>query len=723
MSILHKLLTKKTERGVDAIVSHLATLQATNQLSSPDIAKLVISGEAISNADENMLARKVNELNVGIETIIAQLGLSAEGFTEAQKKAAVIAGLVSANIPAYMQAKTYMTMAPDANSVLAPMSGVDDGTFTRAYSSEAYDEVENREANLYSITYNLQAARQDEFGETFFPTITVSPDQVGIGVTVRLLMVFNDLTRNISGALDQYNKINVIRALADHTILKNELTRIIPVNRAQSVSMFVDPTLVPPYNYNLEGEIIQTAPLAVGKRLSLLGISATDALLNAGTMDVTDSIVPSVKLAKLYVTFTDGTHTDVLSFDVKELPYASFTYSTQQNYRLMTLNFSTNSLLINKNTLTVAGGPLTVSYLANLVTNNQIARLQLDATGSVNIEMGDTTVFGNSIVAYTLQDSTGTPIDMTAGSGLTFATGIGAGVIIGYDLDGYRANLNRRQRGQLFNVNYFTQLYNVPMRSPITSLHPVNYDATGEASDLGALIAATRIRTSNYAVTTLLNGADILSSYVDARDSSGNWPEVLGVGRYLVKPTYNYTQIDMAAFTDSIKSSERIADMQAVIVNKIRDEAYNMYRDSEYLAASLVMSGGGVPPSPTVIIGTDPVLARYLQITGDLRTLGNDFNVRVVSSLDSRIAGNIYITFGVFDGDVNNGPNPLHFGNMAWKTEMTINLPISRNGQISKELTVQPSFLHFINLPVLAVINVINIPNILTKVPVNMHSV
>lgn len=718
-----KLISKNIETGVDSIVSAVKMQQAAQPFSSSEVTGYALSSESISNSAESVLARKVEEVSVGIESLISKFEMSGEKYTDAQRKAGIIAGIVGGDMRAFLKGKTFMTSSPSADAVLVPMNGVDDGTFTRAYSAEAYDETDNRDASSFSVAYNLQAARQDEFGETFFPTITVSPDQVGIGVTIRLMMVMNDLTRNVSGELDQYNKINIIRALADHTILKNELTRIIPVNRAQSVSKFVDPAVVAPYAYDLEGESIKTAPLKIGERLSLLGISATDALLSAGVMDVTDSIVPSVKLKNLYVSFTDGTNTDVLMFEVAELPYSNFTYSTQNNYKLMTLNFSTTSVMINANTKTVDGSALTVSYLANLVTNNQIARLQLDATGTVNVELGDTVVYGNRIDAYVLQDSNGNSLDLTTGAGKTFADGVGTGTILGYDLDAYRSNLNRRQRGQLFNVNYFTQLYNVPMRSPITAIHPVNSDASNDASDLGALITATRIRTSNYAVTTLLNASNILGAYTDVNDQSNNWPDVMGVGRYLIKPTYYSSVLDMTAVTDSIKTSDRIADMQAALVNKIRDLAYNMFRDSEYMAASLAMSGGASVPPPTVIIGTDPVLARYLQITGDLRTLGNDFNARVVSTLDSRVKGKIFITFGVFDSAVNEQANPLHFGNMAWKPEMTLTMPISRNGQISKELTVQPSFLHFVNLPVLSVLDVTNVPNILNKVSVNFHTV
>jgi hypothetical protein len=188
-----------------------------------------------------------------------------------------------------------------------------------------------------------------------------------------------------------------------------------------------------------------------------------------------------------------------------------------------------------------------------------------------------------------------------------------------------------------------------------------------------------------------------------------------GVGRFFVIPTFFSETIDMTKVVDSLKSSERASDMQEALVAKVRDFVFRMYRDSQYKAAADALYGG-VAPTPTVIIGTDPVLARYLTVTGDLRTVGGNFEVRVVSTLDYRVSGKIFISFGVFDENRNTQPNPLNFGNMAWAPEVTVSLPISRTGQISKETAVQPRFLHVVNCPVMTVLEVINVPDVTNKV-------
>jgi hypothetical protein len=283
--------------------------------------------------------------------------------------------------------------------------------------------------------------------------------------------------------------------------------------------------------------------------------------------------------------------------------------------------------------------------------------------------------------------------------------------------------LNRRQRGQLLDTTFFTQMYNVQLRGPISKMRPVTNDGQTDAADLGDLVTATHIQMSNSAVTALLNTASTLGEYVDARDPIGVGPDVLGIARYLVKPVFHADTIDCLAVTDSLKSQERSKDIQAAIVMKLRDSVYRMYRDSNYKAAADAMNGGMSKP-PTVIIGTDPVIARYLMVDGDLRTLGSDFECKIVTTLDARMIGKIAVSFGNFDGQNAGQPDPMHFGNMAWKPELTLVLPIARNNQISKELTVQPAFLHINHLPILGMFDVTNLPEVVfSKIMIDGHLV
>lgn len=712
MSIMFQKKTKQAAPavGLNRLVQEIQSTVNGTQLGSHAVAQAALSMESISDTVSTQLNAALQGFNHSLESIASSYGVSAK-VTQAQKDAASVAGVLSGDPLSFLRhPSTHAVVATESMSVVS--MGVADAFAKRSYGAESYDDKDNRNTQVYSIAYNMQSARQDEFGETFFPTVVVTPDSLGYEVTIRQVQVYDDLHRNVSGALDKFNKRNIIQAMIDHTILKNDMTKIVPVVRAQSVSNFVNPLLIAPRNILLDGESISTAPIAIGKKFSLLGLSQTDTLLANGLQDVTDSIDPAVSLSRVYIKVGD----DILGFNTLNLPLATFSPARQGLTRGMNLAFKSTSLMINVNSKNLDGSPLT--DLAPVVTGNMIVRLALTLNGDVNLDTADTEIFANALRVETITDNTGALLDLTVAPAAAIVAAIAGGTVLGYDLQAYRSNSNRRQRGQLLDTNYFSQLYPVPLRSPITVPRPVTTDGSTDSSDLAALITATHVRTSNAAVGALIQAANILNEYVDAKDTAGVGPDVVGVGRFLVRPTFFRESIDMLTAVDSITSHQRAADIQAVLVSKIRDIAYRMYRDSGYKAAADAMAGG-VAKVPTVVIGTDPVISRYLMVDGDLRTLGSDFDVRVVSTLDKRMAGTIAITFGLFNGETEAAPNALHFGNMAWKPELTVVMPIARGGQISKELTVQPSFLHVVNLPVLAIITVTGIPDVVaSKVPV-----
>lgn len=686
---------------------------SAGQMVTGQHTQSALSLESLSDDARHSLVAVGNELSTALETIGRDLGIE-KHITSAQIEAGAIAGILAGDFRRSLSHKPELAVSTE-NAVVVQPQGLADALSERSFGLEAYDERENRNAVIYSIAYNYQAARQDEFGETFFPTLTVTPDNVGFGVTVNLMMVYDGVERKVTGTFEDFKKKNIIRAVADPSVLKKEQTRVIPVHRAQSQDKFATGFAVT--NLNLEGEVIPTAPLAFGKKVDLLGLSQTDTLLASGVMDMTDSLDPTISLQTVYVNIGGNK----LAINVENLPLANFTYATQNNYRVENLAFTTTSVLLKKGMKQIDGSALT-GDLADIDTNDWAVRLELAVTGNVNIETGETNVFGNMLAVHTVQRADGSFLALNDASLTDLIAAVNNQALAGYSLRAYRTNMNRRQRGQLIDVTRFTQLYNVPLRSPITTIHPINTDGTTDASDVQALITATRIRTSNESVTALLQASALLKDYVDARDQAGVGPDVLGVGRFFVKPVYMKDEVDFLADIDSVKSHERAADLQAVLVNKIRDMAYRMYRDSEYKAAADALAGG-IAPVPTVILGTDPVIARYLNVTGDLRTLGSEFDVRIVSTLDYRMAGKIAIAFGLFDESRNTAPHPLNFGNMVWGPEMVLTANISRGGTISKETVVQPRFLFVTHCPVMGMLEVKNLPEILTRIGIDFHQV
>lgn len=717
---VNKLLSSGRVVSVDPIsrLSEKFTEVSTSRsFNDENIGKLVIATESLGSNEQQLVSNVYNNLESTIKTIASDFGISLENY---QLEAATIGGMIGTNVKTFITTKPHNTYS---NAIVSNVAVVDGFADRPSIAVEAYDERENRNAQMFSIVYNLLASRQDDFGETFFPTIVINPTEVGATISAKLFYAYNDFKRSVTGSLAQYGRKNVIRAYADAEILRNELTRAVPVLRSgggvdDNTAIFTDVSDVPSWSTVLGNNIsVTTGALKPGIKVDLIGISQTNELLNSGIMGPSDSLDTYIKLESVYLKVTDGTNTDVIKVKVEDIPSSTFTYAPQGNYRNMILTFDSDSIVFDSSTTTVSGAAPAV--LTELATHK--ARLSLTASGSVSLDRGDLTVNKGTFALTTLR--TNTDMLVTGSVFTTLANKLASAEMIGYTVIAYRANSNIRQRGQLLDSQIEYRVIPTLYRSPMSVIMPVNITAgSDENAALQTLITATGIRTSNEAVTTLLKADVSLASYKAVADTNGNLPEVSAVGHLYVKPTYYSETINLANVVDSLKSHERIQDIRAALVEKIRFYANEMYRTSEYKAAALVLTGNQ-GYKPVVIVGTDPVIANYLQADGDLRTLGESFDVKVVSTLDTRVTGKIFISFGVFDASRNTAINPLNFGNMIYSPEVPFVGSVSRDGQMSKELIVTPRFLHIVTLPVLTKLTVTGLPSVVNKVNVNMKAV
>lgn len=669
---------------------------------------------------ESMNDGMIGQLNTALQTMEQRTatmvaGLGIEGISTQQQSSMVAAAIASADLRTFAGRGLSMESIEGAKGVVGS-AVMSDAFANRLPAMEAYDESNNRDSVVYTVAYNFLAAKQNDFGEAFYPTHVVSNDNVGVTVSLRLIQVYDDIKRNVNGALARFNRKNIVKALIDSTILKNEMTRVVPVVRPASLANFVDPSLVPAAAVVLEGESINTAPLKVGVEMDIIGLSQTDTLLAAGVMDRTDGLDRSINLQNVYI----QVGADVLSYNVSNLATSNFLAQPQENYKRHALNFNSHSLVVNKSKKRADNTNLV--ELADVVTEDLILQLKINMTGTVNIEEGGLVVYGNSVKIEKAFDANGVELALTHAKVAPLVTKFNTAVIFGYTLKAYRNNLNKRQRGQLLDTTYQNQTWTLPLRSPVSVIRPPNADSQTDSGDLASLVAATFVRTSNEAVTTLLETAALLKEFVDSRVPTSLAPDLFGVARELVEPTYIGETLDVNAVINSVSSHEKAADIQAVLAQKIRDIGSRLYRDSGFQAV-VETKVAGIDGEPTIIVGTDPMTARYLMVDGDTRLTGPTFNYKVVTTSDERMQGKLVIALGYPD-QTEGTLNPIHFGYMLWSPEATIVIPQARGDQISKELTVMPRFRHITNVPVMGMVEVRNIPDVVSKkISIDFHNV
>lgn len=581
---------------------------------------------------------------------------------------------------------------------------------------ESYSEQDNQNVLRNSVGYALMAGNQNPFGEMFFHRVTVPSDNMGVSVTIRLTQVMRDRKRNLNGDATDYGRKNLVFGMIDPSILRNDSTRAVPVYRAENASKFA--AGIAASNKTFEGEVISTAPLAFGAELDLGAMSQTAAMLAAGSADRTDALDPDAKIENVYLslpTATSGTK-QYIAIPTAHLATNNFIWAGQDLAKVQKLNFETKQLWIQPGTKSIAGVDL-AGALAVLKTKKLAVRLGGYFSGSLNIEEGRLVVNAAGLKVLEVVDQENQVV-VTSGADFdaikAAIEGNADAKFVGYDVEARRANANKAERGDLLDTQYYTQIWGVPFRSPITALRPVHEQFHTESADLELLSQATYIRASGAAVDTIFQTVDLLRSIKGSELSSKDVPELLGVARFLIKPYLLEGTVALENNTQITDSAQLADAISAVLVNRIRDAAYRIFRDSQ-LQGAVEAGAPGTTDYPTVLVGCDPMLSRYLMVSGDMRLLGPDFKMEVKTSPALKMQNKIVIGFG-YPGQVStDAVQPFHFGSFLWSPDLAMVVQVSREGRTSKELTVQPRFRHIVNLPVMAVLTVTGIERVVGK--------
>ena len=699
------------DQAVTALKFELA--DRGTDLVNAQTANAMINTASLESAAMRDLEDSFGSATHTLDEIMSGVGI--ESLSQAQLEAGTMA-LMAAGAPAAYAERACGSNAISVEGVtlmgteLFGSNGSVD--YRESASLEAFDDQELSKHIPFSVVYNVQASRQDAFAELFYPTSVVPAEQAGVDLSIPVTTVMNELRRNLSGDAADFERRNILDAMSDHSILENLATKIVPYvdDRGTNADKFVAPALVASKEVEIAGVAVPTAPLAMGKTIDVLSISQVPGLIGSGVMDTTDSLDTSIKIDKLFMSVTDGTTTEVLRFETARLPRSAFVKSIEGGAREMSLQFTTKDLVVSK--LTKLNDNSDSTLLAAIVPGEYTVKLAVDVNGSADVETGNVKVYSSPVEVVAVFDATGDRLPLGTGEGATIAGLFTDAAVFGYNIDANRTNSNRRTRGLLVDTQVYTERYTIPLGAPISTPAPTN--SNREASDLASLITTTRIGITNDAVTTLLNYAEMLETYVTA-GASAQGVQLEGIARLLVVPFFERRVIDMEAVINSTSSHERAKDVSAVLVDTIRDIAYRMFRDSRYGSAMEALNGGS-SEKPQLVLCTDAVLIQHLMVSGDSRTLGVGFDVEMAATPDGRMDNTIIITFARKGAAVD---DVLSFGTHGWIPELTSTATVTRNGAMSKEVMVQKRSRHVNKLPIMAVIKVENLDKVMGyKVPV-----
>lgn len=621
---------------------------------------------------------------------------------ENQLTAAFLGTVAASNPDAYIKALRGVSKAvPSTESIKSvehSFSGpagslqVFDAEGAKSMGLENYNEKSQRDFRVVTVGYNLAASRQDEFSERIYPTTVINPIEGGVVQVLPYIAVMKDVHHAVNGARWKNDEVNMVEAYRDPSILDDNATDLIPAidPAGSNLQFFVDPALVPAETLiNEQNLSIETAPLKPGIKIDLMGNSNANLLIDAGMLEVSDSIDPAGRLKALYVKFQGK----VVKFKVDRMPRAVFQPDLIGDTRGARIDFWTDDLTVSASTRTIDG--VQTAAMQELESREWVLRVSVDFSGNISLSRGDSRFTNGTVDIAAILNSDRRPIDIKAGAGKTLVDSITDLEIVGFELHTRFTNTNRRQRGHLLQTRALQFRHPIPMHAPVT-LPLSTMEEQGPGEVVKALTVNTNIRNSNNAVKTLLN---YLAQLKELTGNGFNRPVINvyeGALAAVMRPTYYYGQMHLPDMIDTLKSKDRWDDVCAAILNKVKGVLFPAYRNSNIEATFRVISGNQ-DERPMFLFCSDKEIANYLMTKGDDRTLGAYLEYDIVSTNNELFDGKLVVVptrKTPAENDI------LSFGQFFYVSTIIADLPISRGGhQISREIAAIPFNLHINNIP------------------------
>lgn len=706
----------KSTRSGSAILNERAA-ELANDLAqgnfgtfNKEIGSHIASMESLNELQLDHLSTSLENLAGDLRNKTLDL-FGTKGASESQVNAAAVIALAAQDPVAY-HAKAIR--APSMESATGVHTvGIENPTefdFVEKVhpSMEAFDNSNLTDFIGLSMMYNLKTARQDAFGEGFYRTVVLTPDNGGADMTIRSQLVLNHFLHNTKGDYQDFNQKRLLEAAINYKILSDESTALVPEVFDGNKQFFVGADVVAPRTVDLGNRTVTTAPLKFGQKLNLISLAQNSLVKVAGQADNTDSLDRTTAIKSLYVQNGDG---DVIVFDTEHMPRASFIKPNQGLARTQELNFRSSSLQINAKSRNYKGEELKDPILKQIVDGDYVVTLGVVLTGLVDTEKGNIDVNANPIHIEGIVNAAGERLDLNSDIGAAMVAALEGLKCAGWEPAARLSNANRRIRGLQLNSSQYTERYPVMLGAPFSMPSPLAEQR--DASDIDLLITAARLRNSNNAVTQLIRYTDSLARYkflADEMPANDLLPEVEGIARFLVRPWFRETVLDLRQVVRSLTSYDRVQDIQAAIVNVLRNDVYDAIVESNYQTA-LDAYTGYTGEAIHVRIGTDPKINRFIVVPGDSRTLGDGVEFDKVTTMDARVRGEIYWTFV----RQTEGLDPLNSGSMLWIPELISHVNVTRNDAVIREAMVQQRSRHVNHLPIWGKVKIEGLAEVLAE--------
>ena len=575
---------------------------------------------------------------------------------------------------------------------------------------------------------NVGIAVQDKFGEVFFPTVPLKQDEAGKVYEVAVPFRYDGVMGSDFTANRFFDTaVNLVDSMYTPAILNSATTRLLPnlttdkngtvltgIYSAVSINVYF------PGGVNNKHAV---NPILSGAQVDLFATDANPA--SPSVEDALDHVSPALFIEKIvFRNQVAGAGPQVaIAIDTRLVAGSQIVKNQQGGNDYDYILNLTSRQTIGPNTKDISGAVLFGNTILASGATNTFVEIEYSMTGAINLRdrvVNFTVGVPQIKSAFTVVKATGvkTAIALTsntAGANIVAVKNFfaDANVEKSYWPQATRANTTARVAG-IF-VDYKTAKWStaVDFGAPISVLNTLISQLSSDSEveqKVNTMRQAGYAQICGLAVTRLLEHATILEDkygvsgdpqYVRTRNDFG-LPST-----HFVMPYFKRATLDVTTVVNSIKSSEKMADIQSALLNYIRQEAYDMIRHSRYRAAFQLMYPN---KKINVKIGTDTVIARYIIQQGDIRTLGDDVDCELVATDNIDMKNKIVLTLGLRAEEADEN-DYLSFGKhfIAPETIFEINDSLASKFGGVKRTTYYPRQRHVAMTEIMVVLDVVNL--------------
>lgn len=654
----------------------------------------------------------------GMQSVAGQLGNFFEGDRYSPESSKNAAGLAMA---AYVSslgdgANNYMKDYSSESSVLAGEAAFSvEGGIESVYSPESFDnQVLNKWKN-FSVLLNYNIGRQGNAMELMYRTVAITPDQSGFKIDIPNLFVQNVLERSINGSPTDWKYRRAVDAYIDPSILADDGIQLIPTHSVATAANFVAAGVAPTWNETQGNRTVTTGFLKVGREVDLISIGHLDKVDRVGNPDFTDALDRSIGISRL-LHVVDG---QSLTWDVQGQPFSRFVPSVEQGSRRMILDYVTRGLIITKDSVKLDGSALTGAWFDLIVAEELRVQLKVTSSGTAELEHGKVSLTPTSISVSQILDANGKEIDLTDVAYAPIVEAFASSKVEGWYPDARVTNSNVRHIGILIAHRPTKEVFVTRTRAPFFYAYPTNEERdTTPAENLSTIVHAYINNEGVAHMKGFFERAMQQTGGVRGLMTSGNFEDnhltIEGITRHLVNPYIAQIPVDLKALTQSLQTTDKLANAKEAMINRIRAVAFDILQKTNIENAARIYDGGELKHKLKFVIVTSKTIESFLSVTGDSRTLGAGLDYEIVSDINQELIGKMYM--GIVRETEGNEIDLFSNGICLQTPTMVTEVTSWRNNRQTKELLVQPRFNHYQLLPIMVRFDVEGVNEIMEEI-------